>query len=89
MTSEPQRAALLGQRPPPSGHEIRKRARICAELFFKDALVAIVEMNFFNSGSRKIVEAHKFGKRRWVSPRECVTPKTSDFLLSIELGDVL
>jgi AcrR family transcriptional regulator len=33
MTMEPQRAAMLGQRPDPEPEEIEQRARICARLF--------------------------------------------------------
>jgi len=38
MISEPQRAALLGQRRSPGADEISKRARICAQLFLRGSL---------------------------------------------------
>jgi AcrR family transcriptional regulator len=38
MTMEPQRAAMLGQRPPPSDDEIKVRALMCARLFLNGCL---------------------------------------------------
>lgn len=38
MTMDPQRAAMLGQRPPPDDREIRSRARSCATLFLRGCL---------------------------------------------------